>query len=198
MWTNLITYILKSERRKAVFLTLLEYPNRQWSCTAVEETAKMTHATVFRTLNELVRFGVLKTLKPGKKIILFELVKGPLVSQIEKLLHAERDELVVIAKEFVAQINSRDITSCVLFGSVAKGKVTTDSDIDVLVLTRRADKKLEREIFDKAADISVDFNRTVSPTVMQEKEFRELVRKKDPFALSILNDMVLLYGKEPS
>ena len=198
MRTDLLAYILSSENRKKIVKTLLEYPNRQWSCPTVEDATKVSHATVFRTLNELAGFGILKTFKLSKKILLFELVESPLLQQIKKLLQAEKRAMIEIAKNFAGTIKSKEISSCILFGSVAKGNITKESDIDVLVLIKKANKQLEKEILNKAAEVSVNFNKTISPTIMQKKTFERAVKERKSFALEVLKDMVLLYGKKPS
>lgn len=60
------------------------------------------------------------------------------------MLEAEKKALIEIAETFVQQICSNEIVSCILFGSVAKGDMGKDSDIDVFVITKKPDKRLER------------------------------------------------------
>jgi predicted nucleotidyltransferase len=198
MRTNAINYILSSEKRKRIFRMLLEYPERQWSCPAVEGLTKLSHPTVFRTLNGLARYGILKTFKLSRKTIIFELTKNPLAEQINKIIDVERESLLSIARSFFESIFSRNVIFGAVFGSVAKGGSSDTSDIDILLLVKNEDELLTNEILDKAAELSADFGRTISPTIMTGKEFSRLLRRKDRFATEASANMEVLHGKKPS
>lgn len=198
MWTNLMPYLYASDNRKQIFQTLTEYPNRTWSCPSVEEATKLPHATTFRTLKELVGLGVLKTSRLSRKTLTFELAKGPLVQTTKNMLQAENEALITMAKEFAGEIASKNVVSCAVYGSVAEGRATAQSDIDVLVLVKQRNKAAEREMFDAAANLSVDFNKAISPMIMTQKEFNAALSKKEPFVCNIVEKNVVVYGKKPS
>ena len=191
-------YLYTSDNRKQIFQTLTDYPDRTWSCPSVEEATKLPHATTFRTLKELVGLGVLKTSRLSRKTLIFELAKGPLVQTTKNMLQAENEALITMAKEFAGEIASKKVISCVVYGSVAEGRATAQSDIDVLVLVKQKDKTAEREMFDAAARLSTDFNKTISPLIMTEKEFKSALSKNEPLALNIIEKNVVIYGKKPS
>ncbi|HII72241.1 TPA: hypothetical protein HA265_05800, partial [Candidatus Woesearchaeota archaeon] len=167
------------------------------SCPAMEEAARLPHATVFRTLKELAEFGILKTFRISKKNLIFELVITPLTERIEKALLAEKYAMTDIAKAFTNRIRSKNIVSSILFGSVARGKITKESDIDILILTEKRDKMLEDEILEEAGVLSSRFNKTISPTIMSVNEFRSELRNKKAFARNVSKDGVVLHGKKP-
>lgn len=197
MRTDLLGYILGSEKRKKIVKTLLDYPRRQWTCSSLEELTKLSHATVFRVMVNLRDWGILKQYKLSRKMVVYELVRSPLLEEVGKIWEAEKKALVKMAKELVSKIKGPEIISVVLFGSVAENKFKKDSDIDVFVLIKKENKKIKERLFGEAGKISAKYNRTVSPAVMEKKELKKLVRKKDKFALNILRGE-LLYGKSPS
>lgn len=59
---------------------------------------------------------------------------------------------VELAKKFARSIESFDITSIILFGSVARGEDNEDSDIDILIVSPIAEK-IKSKIHKIAIDI---------------------------------------------
>ena len=60
-----------------------------------------------------------------------------------------------IAREFANAIRSEDIVKIILFGSVARGEDTEESDIDILIITTNSDE-LSDEINSAAVDIILE------------------------------------------
>ena len=191
MRTDILSFALASENRKEIAKALFEYPKRQWSCTAMEETIKLPHATVFRALKGLTYFGILKQVKINKKDIIYELAESPLAAELKRAINIDKIAARSIAMEFVNKIK-RQVESAVLYGSSAKGSLKPESDIDILVV---ADKAYRKDILDAAADISTKLNRTISPVVVDRKELNK--EKKSQFMRSVKENMEVLYGKSP-
>ena len=137
MRTDILSFVLASENRKNIVKTILEYPKRQWSCSAMEDLIKMPHATVYRTLAGLKGFGILKLTKINKKDVIYELAKSPLTKELERALNIARIASKEIAKNFANRIKSKGIQSVILYGSSLKGKLKPESDIDVLVAIKK-------------------------------------------------------------
>ena len=161
----------------------------------MEELTKMPHATVYRTLAGLKDFGILKSTKINKKDILYELVSSPLTEELERALNIGKITSSKIAKNFANRIKSKNILSVILYGSSVKGALKPESDIDVLVVLKEKDKILEGKILNTAAEISSEANRTISAVIMDIKEMRK--EKNSAFVQSVIENMELLYGKEP-
>ena len=157
----------------------------------MEETTKLPHATVFRALKGLAYFGVLKQAKINKKDMLYEFAESPLTAELKRAINIEKIAARSIAMGFVNKIKHQ-AGSIVLYGSSAKGSLKPESDIDILVV---ADKANDKYILDAAADISVKSNRTISPVVIDKKEFNK--EKKSQFMRSVKENMEVLYGKSP-
>ncbi|MBI2545914.1 nucleotidyltransferase domain-containing protein [Candidatus Woesearchaeota archaeon] len=195
MRTNVAAFIIASENRERIVRTLLEYPDREWSCPSVEDATKLPHATVFRTLTGLKRFGMLKTSKINRKNIVYEVAESPLKQEFERMLNIEQIAAKSIAQSFVDKAASREVYSIILFGSSVKGDMRPESDIDILIVLNKHDRELEIKIQDIAAQISSDANKTISTVIMDKKEVQKEINT--PFIKSILENMELLYGKNP-
>ena len=191
MRTDILSFALASENRKEIAKALFEYPKRQWSCTAMEETIKLPHATVFRALKGLAHFGILKQVKINKKDIIYELADSPLAAELKRAINIDKIAARSIAMDFVSKIKHKAV-SIVLYGSNVSGDLKPDSDIDVLVV---ADKVYRKYIFDVAAGISQKSNRTISPVVIDRGELNK--ENKSQFMRSVKENMEVLYGKKP-
>ena len=196
MRTNIISFVLTSENRKKIVKTIFEYPKRQWSCSALEELTKIPHATVFRALEGLKDFNILKSVKINRKDILYELVNdSPMVKELERMINIERITAKSIANRFIDKIKSKQVLSALLYGSSITGDIKPESDIDILIVLNKHDKLLEKEIFDVAAELSSKLNKTLAVTIMDLKEINK--EKDSQFIKSVKSNMEMLYGKSP-
>ena len=194
MRTNIISFVFSSENRIEIVKTLQSYPNRQWSCSTLEELTKLAHATVFRTLHSLHEFGVLKSIRINKRDLIYEIVsESPQWQELQRAVNINKITVQKIAQEFIEYIKSPKIKAIILYGSSVKGEIKPESDIDIFILSKKG--KNEKEIQDAAAHISLKVNKTISVLIMNVAEFQR--EKKSAFLQSIKESMEVLYGKNP-
>ena len=96
----------------------------------------------------------------------------------------------IIAQEFAQAIKSDNIKQIILYGSVARGEDTPDSDIDILIITFEKNKKLESCIRKKVVDIILEKEEIISPHIMTEEHFNKT--KNYSFLQNVLSDGVLI------
>lgn len=188
--------IVDSEKKRRVVGILLQFPKRPWSCSSVEELTGLPHATAFRIVKDLSDYGILKSVKVNRKDILYELVReSPFTKQLEGLLLAEQKAIREMAGFLKKKIVSGNVNCILLFGSSVKGTYKPRSDIDILVVVRQKSAGEIRRIQDKAAEVSVLFNKTLSVQVIGADDLR--MAQKDPFLSSVKEHHEVIYGKEP-
>lgn len=196
MRTDIVSFVVGSENRKEIVKTLLAYPKRQWSCSALEELTKISHATTFRTLQRLQEFGLLKSIKINRKDLLFELVKESFwIKELNRIINLERTTARKIARSFAERIKSKEINAIILYGSTVKDELKPESDIDLLIITKKQNQALEKKIQDKAAEFSSKWNKSLSTTIIDLGAIQK--EKESPFIRSVKEKMEVLYGKEP-
>ena len=61
-----------------------------------------------------------------------------------------------------------------LFGSKARGDSGSDSDIDVLIILERENRRLRREILRQAARLSLKYNLLLSPRVIGAERWEQM------------------------
>ena len=94
-----------------------------------------------------------------------------------------------IAREFADAIRSDNIVKIILFGSVARGDDTEESDIDILIITTNSDE-LSDEINSAAVDIILEKDEFISPHVMSEEHFNKTIDY--PFLTNVLKEGVVI------
>ena len=92
---------------------------------------------------------------------------------------------IKIAQEFADEIKSDDIKLIMLFGSVAHGDDSEESDIDILIVSPVADK-IKPEIHKLAVDIIFEKDEVISPRLMTAEHFNKT--KDYPFLSNVLKE----------
>ncbi|WP_405293552.1 nucleotidyltransferase domain-containing protein [Methanobrevibacter sp.] len=92
-----------------------------------------------------------------------------------------------IAHEFAKIIKSDDIKLIMLYGSVARGDDTEESDIDILIVSPIANE-LKPKIHKIAINMILEKNEVISPRLMTEEHFNRT--KDNPFLTNVLKDGV--------
>jgi len=80
---------------------------------------------------------------------------------------------IEIAHEFADAIDSDEIISMVLFGSVARGDDGDESDIDILIVVHHDNRELESIIDNLVVDFILEKEEVISPHVMTEDHFNK-------------------------
>ena len=99
------------------------------------------------------------------------------------------NDRIEIAKEFAKTIKSDDIKLIMLFGSVARGEDTEESDIDILIVSPNADD-LRYKINRIVVDIILEKDEVISPHLMTEEHFNKT--RNNPFLTNVLNEGVVI------
>lgn len=93
-------------------------------------------------------------------------------------------------QEFMGRIEKNhhhEIESIILFGSVARGEARKDSDIDILVITKKEDFQLRRLFIGKAFDIFLKTGNNISVKVISHHDFQ--LTKNYSFLKNVLSDV---------
>jgi len=133
----------------------------------------------------------------GKKTKLFNLIAGsPYLQALKSAVAVEALPLREVAEKFVREVSKVvGVESCVLYGSVARGAATLESDIDVLVLVKKSTKTLEAQITKIASDVSHHTGCSIVPAVLSDAEFDEMVKTKHEFATAVKKEGIILFRR---
>ncbi|WP_297981779.1 nucleotidyltransferase domain-containing protein [uncultured Methanobrevibacter sp.] len=94
-----------------------------------------------------------------------------------------------IAREFANAIKSDKIIRIILFGSVARGDDTEESDIDILIISNDWEQ-IDSLITDEVFKVVLDTEELISPYVLTEKQFNET--KDFNFLTNVLEEGIII------
>ncbi len=97
----------------------------------------------------------------------------------------------LLKSKLLAEFGS-EVHSIVLFGSVARGEATADSDIDVLIVTD-ASWETERRMHKVATDTDLDHQVFTQLVCFTPSGFESEVRMRSWFSSDILTEGIVLY-----
>lgn len=97
----------------------------------------------------------------------------------------------LIAQEFADNIKSDNIQQIILFGSVARGDDTVDSDIDILIITL-SEKEISNRVDDEVLNIISKYHEVISAHLMSTEIFNKT--KHFSFLSNVLKEGVMLVG----
>ena len=87
-----------------------------------------------------------------------------------------------LAIDFAQSLNHPEIEKIILFGSVARGEDSEDSDIDILIITN--DKsKIADEVYSKVGEIILELGEYLSVKIMRKDNYEKV---KDSYILSTI------------
>jgi len=80
------------------------------------------------------------------------------------------------------------IDSIILFGSVARGEAREESDIDVLIVTKKEDFRVRRALVGLAFDVLLETRENISVKALSKEEFER--HKKFSFLRNVISEGV--------
>lgn len=96
---------------------------------------------------------------------------------------------IEIAREFAEAIKSDKIIKVILFGSVARGDDTEESDIDILIISNEWEE-IDSLITDEVFKVVLDKEELISPYVLSQEQFDQT--KDFNFLTNVLEDGVVI------
>ena len=161
----------------------LLYPDKSFHLRQVARIGCVSSSTAKRSLDELQRQGFVVEERKANLRLFTANRENQSFLQLKKLKNLEW----VKKKKLVDAIVDQHTISIVLFGSYATGANSTDSDIDLLVLT--SGKK----------PIGLKALNGVKLQIIQKTagEFRKLEKEDNPFYTEIISTGIALFGRMP-
>ena len=149
----------------------------------VNELAKLLRedpSNIYKKLLELKEEGILSDEFRGKERYFFLNIKYPFLKEYKRIilkgLGFER-----ILKEKLSKL--KDIDSVYIFGSYTKNKLSTESDIDVLIVGEFDTLKVQKVIL----EIQKSTGREINSIELTKKEFEKRKNEKDELLADIFS-----------
>lgn len=161
--------------------------NNEFSLRDVARKLKISPSTSKEALDFLLSQKILEKRKLGKNH-LFKVKNHYLTKQIRVLYTLSELSSANFVEEIIAKCP--DTLSIGLYGSAAKGEDDNNSDIDVLLISRK--KLAVPELINDRK-----INREVSIASYTYKEWKEKAENDKVFYTSVILNYIQLYGEKP-
>jgi len=146
---------------------------------------------VARKIKELVDAGFY----PNRSSLVREALRRFMVSEGASMEKTTLGRFAATLVSLMISWGEKAVTDVILFGSVARGEATVESDIDLLVLVEEAEGwRVRQRLYDLIYPVIPALGVDVSLIVIDKRGFVRMARDGDPFALSILGEGVQLWG----
>ena len=146
---------------------------------------------VAQKIKELVDAG----LYSNRSNLIREAIRRLIVSEDTSAQKTNLGKIAATLVSIMISWEEKTITDIILFGSVARGEATAESDIDLLVLIEDTEGwRIRQRLYDLIYPIIPALGIDVSLIVIDKKSFIQMIEKGDPFALSITKEGIQLQG----
>lgn len=175
---NTLAELLSSRVKAEMFRLLFGAVPRELHVREIERQSGLADATVRQELKRLSGLGVVKARQDGNRMYYHANTRHPLYPDIRNLV-LKTDGLVEVLR---TALDSPDIQLAFVFGSVAAGTETAESDIDLMVIGTVSLRRLSKLL----SGLATRIGREINPHVFTVEEFAQRRQARDHFLSTVL------------
>ncbi|MDP3909602.1 MAG: hypothetical protein Q8Q14_04355 [Gemmatimonadales bacterium] len=174
--------LLFGSTRREVLALLLGRPDERFYLREILRAAGGGSGAVQRELKQLVEAGLIEREARGRQVYFSANRNAAIFPELQAILEKTAGAVDVLRATLAALPRERHIDVAFVYGSVASGKKSARSDVDVLIV---GDVTLA-DILPAVRAAEARLGREVNPSVYPVKEFRDKVKHGTPFLNRIL------------
>lgn len=186
-----ISAALFGKTRRSVLALLFINPERSYYMREIIRELGLGRGAVQRELESLTEAGLLVRSVEGNQVHFKANESSPVFSELQSLM-LKTAGMVEVIRHSLASLSGR-VETAFLYGSIAGGTFTADSDIDLLVIGKAGFKEVVKVLAEAEGRLA----REINPSVYTEAEFRKKVLSGQQFVTSVLKGpKILVVGDE--
>ena len=179
---DLVSRLLFGSTRRQVLALLLGRPDERFYLREIVRAVGGGFGAVQRELKQLVEAGLVERDARGHQVYFSANRDAPIFPELQAIIEKTAGAVDVLRASLATLINQGRVELAFVYGSVASGKTTARSDVDLLVV---GDVSLT-EIVPALRTAEARLGREVNPSVYPVKEFRDKMKHDTPFLKRIL------------
>lgn len=176
---SLMDLLFPGARQRALAVLLL-HPEADFHLRELSRLTGTHAGTLARELEKLAQTGLLQRNEQGNQVRYRAHTGHPLFNDLAAMFRKTHG-IVPALRDALAPLG-RDVQLALVFGSLARGTATPESDVDVLVLGGVGFVELVQALFPLHAALG----REVNPVLYTPTQFAERVQSADAFARDVL------------
>ncbi len=184
--------VIFGKGRAAILGLLYEHPDQSFYYRQLTRELKgLSVGTLQRELDTLSQLGLIERSAVGKQVFYRANRNHPIFTELRALV-AKTVGAIPTLRSALAPLADR-ISVAFIYGSMARGEETAESDIDLLIVG-----KVELEdVIARLGNVEASLRRPVNPTVYSPVEFRTKLTSGNHFLNSVVRgNKVFLIGDE--
>jgi len=186
---NNLSEILSSRTRAEIFRLLFGIADEELHVRELQRRSGLNDSTIRQELRKLVRLELVKGRKDSNRVYYTANRSNPLYPELRSLV-LKTVGLVDILR---AVLQDDRIQMAFVFGSIAEGKETADSDVDLFIIGNLGLRTVSKLL----SGPSMKIGREINPHVMNAKEFRNRIETGEHFISSVIESQKLfIIGSE--
>lgn len=186
---NTLEKILSSKARAAIFTILFGINHQELHLREIQRKANLAIETIRKEAHNLVDMGFIIKRSDGNRTYFTANTEHPLYHEIHQMVIKTAGLKMVLQKA----LNSENIKIAFVFGSIARGNETGESDIDLFVIGDVGLRTLSNALKESADTLS----REINPHVMTLNEFITRKEKEEHFITHVINSpRLMIIGSE--
>jgi predicted nucleotidyltransferase len=186
---DILTQVLSSRVRAGLFQLLFGVSQSELHVRELARRSGLHEATVRQELRKLKKLDLVCERRDGNRVYYRAKYNHPLYSEIHRIVLKTSGLVDVLAEA----LKDAEIRLAFVFGSVAHGKDTAESDIDLVVIGKIGLRKLTTLL----SGVSDIVGREINPHVMSEEEYGRRLKSQDHFVTHVLKgSKIYIIGTE--
>ncbi len=188
--TYLMYNLFGSKTRTKLITKLMMEPDRQFYIREISRETNIPYSMVYKELDNLEQLGLIKSQKKGKITLLSVNKETTYYRDLRSLIM----KTTGISSTIQAQLRKHtDIEYLLVFGSVASGEDTQESDIDLMVIGDIP----EIELIEEAREIEKKVGRELNYIHWTRDEFEKKIKEKNHILIDVAEKpIIMLRGSE--
>lgn len=183
---SLLADLLFTEYRRRVLGLLILHPENQYHVREIARLTNTVAGSLHRELSKLARAEILIRKGSGNQVYYQANRQCPIFEELASILRKTTGIVDVLADSLEAIADK--ISVALVFGSIASGKETSGSDIDVLVI---GDISFV-DVVTALHSAQERLGREINPKVYGIAEWQKLIDNKNMFAQEVLSKQKLI------
>jgi predicted nucleotidyltransferase len=175
----LASLLFKDYRRRVLGLLLL-HPDKQYHVREIARLTGTVAGTLHKELTRLAETGVLVKETSGNQVYYRADRTCPVFEELASILR-KTSGLVDVLADALAPLAEK-ISAAFVYGSVARGKETAGSDIDIILISDLEFSEVVAALY-PAQEV---LGREINPKVYSQKEWQNMIKKKDAFIKEVM------------
>lgn len=177
---SLLSEIVFKEYRRRVLGLLLLTPDESYHVREIARLTGTVAGTLHKELTKLAEAGVLLREPQGKQVYYRANTDCLIFEELASILRKTSGVKDILAEQL--RPRSDDIKAAFVFGSVASGKATAESDIDVLVIGDLSFSDAVKALY-PAQDV---LGREINPKVYNHNEWQKAIQEQSSFIKDVM------------